>query len=1059
MTSLRKECWRQHCKRPMVVELPKCSGRERTNGESMNTKVKLVAAAIWLLTAQIVNAQSVSVPSPSSAVQSSLSSVQADLLGNKQRAAAWTKALQLESIEKQLRLGDDADVEQIGKLARAVYSAERPIDPKYLTAVRDALQDWLTASAAAPTMAKEESQAPDKPEDQDQGEEKAEGQAQDSDQRENDAADSDKDGETEAGGSTAEADKQEFMSKEGSEQVVTAVNELESWLKRNGAHYANWTNPLRLREIKKLAGSPESAERDEVLIRTEQFQAECTGSDRAPYVGLRRDLQAWQDALKYPVDEPLAVEARRAEADFPGIETHRVMQLRSELIDHVTCLDRFLATSPEQGERWKEFLLFDKLETELNDTILPQVRPLISVFERFSSGEPGLRMRQFADVRDSLDSLIQVLSIHELQPKRITETRLQLVQSVAQLDSYLQRGSDKRQKLWKEFLKWDTLQEQLGEQVPDLAKLNRVMKQLESGEDGLDLPRFRTVSHRLGKYMEVVRVTRNNYARDVYVGHMDRLARNVELHTLDPTNDTTSQLINHLKWLKAIGLNTGLANRIRTENTRPNLFAAISGTFVAKTISDRINDQKPINRCFEGSRVCGTATTQADVTGVLQPCENGVIVDVLIGGTTITNTVANQRRVYISAQGTTAFHGGARLYLNLDGISASQATASATTRQNICDICVDRRIGRRLIGRVASRRAEETRPRAELSQTEEAEQALANQLNEQLTAMVDRANDRIQQMMARVDIDEQLMPEVKLRSTARKILANGKLTLGDFLGASSTAPNVGAESDVTMQVHQSAINNVLSQMLGGIKLNNERMVQLLEENNFAVPPQLAAGASSATGDDSADGSDSHGATDNSTNDSDDDDEDQDWSITFDVLQPATVTFTDGKIQIAIFGRRFSQGDRVINEPIRISANYRLRANSRQQIEGRRIGDLDVTFVKSPNKSTTRQLAYKAFIAKKMRILFRRRLSLDDLPKNEMTDQLASLKLDHVEATRGWLALAVALDNVDLGMDKSATSTPIPVAIVPPAPIASASFSQRPTTTNSPRRRGRRRALR
>ncbi len=241
-----------------------------------------------------------------------------------------------------------------------------------------------------------------------------------------------------------------------------------------------------------------------------------------------------------------------------------------------------------------------------------------------------------------------------------------------------------------------------------------------------------------------------------------------------------------------------------------------------------------------------------------------------------------------------------------------------------------------------------------------------------------------------------------MRSTASKILITALATARQELAAPSDPPAVGSESDLSIQLHQSAVNNSLVSMLGGIKIDSSRLIKMLEKRDIPVPDELRRQAEAEARFRRGD-----------VTESADEEVEEPWSLTFDTLQPATVTFSDGKAKIAIRGRKFQQGDQDINERLEIAATYRLRKSPTDALEARRIGEIDIRFVDSPGRLSTRQLAYKTFVKRKVSPLFQPTFSVEDLPEGEISDQLRSLKLDHVEATRGWLAIALGLENLDL----------------------------------------------
>ena len=944
---------------------------------------------------------------PASNVRASLERLRSQLRTDESRYALWNESLLLDEVDDQLDAGDDFDPIALTKVIGAIAAAERPIDQEKLGVLREALADWLKDSQGETV----ESSAEDKTE------LKIGDASGDDSESSNDSTDQDDESNSENEPTT------EGLSEDGAKRVADAANELSDWLSSAGRNYATWAAGLGLKEIISATRSPEDTSETDVEKQLSRIQRECEQSDRTAFVRLRRDLQAWQVAERSPIDEPLASQMRQRKMRFPGIDQVRMANVRNRLQNAAVALGAFLDTSEKHGENWKKYLEWEELNEAFTGDI-PLVAPLESVYGKFNSGEPGLRVRQFLEVKQALKDYLDLLRLNETRPERLVEARRDLERSSETLSVWLGLASEKREGLWREFLDLETLSNQMDEFRPEVRPLQRVLKQFNAEEKGLEHPKFARVRDRLAKYIELLRVSSGPSATDIYTRRVEGIAQLIEQHILDPTNDSAAKLTRELRWLESTGLMPDLADRIKSLNAKPNFFAALSGDVITRALQDRITDTQGINRMFEGSRVTGTANTVADVRAQLVPSNNGIILDVLLNGSTVTNSVAQKRRVFVRTQGTTQINGGTRIYLGLDGVRATPASVSANTNQQVCNICINRRCtcGNRLIRRIASRKAEQSRPKAECTQTVETKQTIRKRIDDQTQQMVGRANAQWQRALSRLNIPQKYMPELGLRSTSRKVLSQGRMTVGDYLASVSDPPDVGSECDASVQIHQSAINNVLAEMLGGLRLDNELVVKMLEDNNLPVPAELQNGPRNSVADKESDES-ANAADEEDSEDAESDDEDEDnqyWSITFDELQPATATFSGGKVRISIRGRKFEQGDQEVKEPIEISANYRLRKDSLRQLEAKRIGDLDIRFVRTPGRLSTRQLAYKTAIKKRMELLFRRRISIDDLPTNsanpqvaQVLNQLRSVLIDQVEATRGWLALAFDLSQIDL----------------------------------------------
>ena len=437
-----------------------------------------------------------------------------------------------------------------------------------------------------------------------------------------------------------------------------------------------------------------------------------------------------------------------------------------------------------------------------------------------------------------------------------------------------------------------------------------------------------------------------------------------------------------------------MISRIRAKYSYPNVYLDISGQFVTEQISDVVHESRPVSRWFERAWVSGTATTNAVVSGQLVPSNNGAIVDIVLQGNIFTRAVGTQRKVHVSTQGTTSVSARKRLVLTEEGVIAHPAVASACTSQRTCGVQIDRRGGQRIITRIAKRKAADSRPRAEAEANREATGTIKRQMDQQAAEMISDANRQRRESAAELR-SQGIYPEViDIRSTREHVFVQALETAGDFLGAPGAPPVTLICGDFTVRVHQSSVNNVLSKTYGGRMIDDRQMVKMLEEQGLEVPPELRL----PNGDD-ADG----------TAEAADDVDYEPWSITFDHLLPVAVSFDKGTAKITLRGRRFTRSDQEIRERIDISATYQLAQNDRQQLELWRVGEVEADFVDTPGRLSTKQLAYKTFLLRRVSALFKDHLTLDDLPANERSDRLRSLKLCHLDATEGWLIMGLIAD--------------------------------------------------
>ena len=127
---------------------------------------------------------------------------------------------------------------------------------------------------------------------------------------------------------------------------------------------------------------------------------------------------------------------------------------------------------------------------------------------------------------------------------------------------------------------------------------------------------------------------------------------------------------------------------------------------------------------------------------------------------------------------------------------------------------------------------------------------------------------------------------------------------------------------------------------------------------------------------------------------------------FDQVAPVSVDFRDGRVKITVRGSNFTRGDQKINNTIDIAATYEFIFSQDQGLGVRRLGDVEITFVGTEGRLSTRQITYKTFLARKVKALFRERISMEDLPAGELKDQLDRLPPNAIFARNGWMTMGI-----------------------------------------------------
>ena len=204
------------------------------------------------------------------------------------------------------------------------------------------------------------------------------------------------------------------------------------------------------------------------------------------------------------------------------------------------------------------------------------------------------------------------------------------------------------------------------------------------------------------------------------------------------------------------------------------------------------------------------------------------------------------------------------------------------------------------------------------------------------------------------------------------------------MGAPGKPPVWDQSDDVAICLHESVVNNALAPYFGGLRIDNENIVKLLEENDLEVPAELQPGGDAA---------------------------DEQWSVTFDLWQPVSLAIKKNRINFSILGVRFTGDNQEINERIRIGATYRVEWKANQLPELFREGDVEIEFIDSPGQLSAKQLTYKTFLNRKVGSLFSDHIDASELKlKNDkLSEALEAITLRRVWMDKGWFSAGYDVD--------------------------------------------------
>ena len=325
---------------------------------------------------------------------------------------------------------------------------------------------------------------------------------------------------------------------------------------------------------------------------------------------------------------------------------------------------------------------------------------------------------------------------------------------------------------------------------------------------------------------------------------------------------------------------------------QPNLVGQMSAVVVGAGIVEPVDDTQSLRDCILGTDIQSTAHTVGQTSVELQPDPDRGLLDTLFFGTTHSDNIGYHGPVTIYSSATTRLAACKRLWIEETGLSAYPGVSNAVTEVQICDIQSNK--GRRLVERMAWKRAGQQQGEAEQVASRHAEARLNERVDQQAADPLERANRDYVDKFYRPFTERKLFPQLfHFSTTERAIGITGLQAGGGKLAAPSAPPAVVEGADMSLRLHESAINNLAFDALAGRTVHEEKVQAAVTDALGKLPEKMKG-----------------------------DEDGQPWAITLATRQPISVTFADDGWKITIRGLQFQKGSDVAKN-MNISAAYKI----------------------------------------------------------------------------------------------------------------------------------------
>jgi len=509
---------------------------------------------------------------------------------------------------------------------------------------------------------------------------------------------------------------------------------------------------------------------------------------------------------------------------------------------------------------------------------------------------------------------------------------------------------------------------------PTLSALDAAYLRFVSGSEGLGRVWFLDVRNGLRQYLTVARSLGDKKLHKQYEILLEALAVRLEKYGKAPSPQLAEEIDLALDWLDQAGQAKWIVKAVSSRLSHPNLFAEVSSNLVASRVAEPVDDTGPVRDCILKTDIHAMAHTTGDLNVELVPSSDEGQFDLVFQGNAETDSVGYRGKLQVFANGVTRIAARKRVRIDHEKIVAEDAESEAETSTSINGVSAN---GSRLLEKIACRRAEKQRPKAECIASRHAEDRFNEQMDARAADLIAQANERYTDKFRRPLLQRRLFPEMLRFSTTERALQVTAMEIGEgSLAAPGAPPPVSEPGDLSVRLHQSVINNLTGTALGGMTLDEKRFQQILVEN-LGAPKRPA-----------------------------DEEDSENWAITFARRQPVTVTFGGDTFTVTIRGRAYANEGKQY-PGMNVTATYKIHRSERG-LKAVRQGDLVVVPPGFRLGSGQQLSAREQFLRKVLEHRFGKFFEPEMVPKNLVLGQegrpKTELQLSRWETADGWLML-------------------------------------------------------
>ncbi len=583
-----------------------------------------------------------------------------------------------------------------------------------------------------------------------------------------------------------------------------------------------------------------------------------------------------------------------------------------------------------------------------------------------TSSDPTSRQLQSAVIQ----------AINSLDPAKIPNlenSKQRLSAAVTRLENFTNPNSANGQ-AWGEFLKLETLKEELRAARPDLTTLVGLETNMRQNYPGLELSPYLEVRQGIG---DVVRALRYGNAPDKTIEQLEiKLKQLVE--TLDDPvtgagTDRTFAVGLMANYLHEMNQAPAALAQIRQQFSTPNVQLHVREGLINRLVARSVAEPNGVNECLLGTRIIGQACLTGQVSADLLPMLGGVSLRLNLNANVTTSSNGYNRGVVFGTTAYSPVHASKTIFVTPSGISSTSASVATNLQTSINTI--DHRF--RIVRRIAQRKAAEQKPLADSIAQGRLQNRIYGQYEQQVEEQLSAA--RVQWASLQSQTPPELarlgvpLPAYSFNSDDTAVHGQVRQATGFQLAAFQSSAIAKPEScDVVVEAHQSAVVNALDLVLGDRTIRSADLDDYARQATGSVPDEVQK---------EADG--------------------EAWSITLATYRPVEIELDDAKVTIKLRITQMTRGNQSLDDGAFVTAVYS-PSYSDGVLTLTREGLVDVTFARASRG--LRVVTLRSFLKGKFDMFFKEQIVTQRLDLANRFPNLPKFALAVMKIDNGWLQL-------------------------------------------------------